>query len=139
MLIDRHHDRLGSRPSFLAVASMMRLFAWWGTTQSTSADRVRRPPGFGEHRGEVHDRVAEHLLALHPELAHRARGGNAAVDEQQIVVPSRRRGAWCEDAAILASSAFRRSAPAPSPKRTQVVRSSQSSRRLNVSDPITRA
>ena len=93
-----------------------------------------------EHRGEVGDRVAEHLLALHPELADRAGGRDAAVDIEQIVVAPVGVEPGGEDARGRSpSSASSTTAPAPSPNRTQVARSSQSRIRLNVSEPITSA
>ena len=93
-----------------------------------------------EHVGEVDDRVAEHLLALHPQLADRAGGRDAAVDIEQVVVAAVGVEPGGEDARDRsASSAFSTTAPAPSPNRTQVVRSSQSRIRLNVSEPITSA
>ena len=54
-----------------------------------------------EHVGEVDDRVAEHLLALHPQLADRAGGRDAAVDIEQVVVAAVGVEPGGEDAAIL--------------------------------------
>ena len=132
----------GGRPSLRAVASRMRALAWCGTTQSTSAGV--EPGGvehLAQHRGEIDDGVAEHLRALHPQLADRAGGRGAAIDIEQVVVAPVGVEPGGEDAAavlaVLAPSST--TAPAPSPNSTQVVRSSQSRMRLNVSAPITSA
>ncbi len=64
---------------------------------------------------------------------------NAAVDEEEVVVAAVGVEAGGENARSSVSSALTTTAPAPSPNRTQVARSSQSRMRLNVSEPITSA
>ena len=70
-----------------ATPSRMRWLAWWGMNQSTSASvdagaRRRRL----DRLGDVDHRVAEHLVALHAQLADRAGGRGAAVDVEQILL-----------------------------------------------------
>ena len=55
---------------------------------------------FVQHVGEIDDRVAEHLAALHPQLADGAGGRGAAVDEQQVVVAAVGVELGGEDAAV---------------------------------------
>ncbi len=97
-----------------------------------------------DHVGHHADRVPEHLLALHAQVADRHRRRGAAVDEELGAVAPVGPEARGDDAGRV--EARRRSprasstiAPAPSPNRTQVVRSLQSRMREKVSAPITSA
>ena len=89
-------------------------------------------------------RVAEHLLALHPQIADGAGRGRPAIDIEQVVMRAvgvemgREHAALRRPAALVASRSST-TAPAPSPNSTQVPRSVQSRSREKVSAPITSA
>ena len=63
------------------MASMMRRLAWCGISQSTSRlDQPVRRQRLVDPGGELGDRVAEHLLAGHAQLAALAVRAGAAID-----------------------------------------------------------
>ena len=76
-----------------------------GLVRDDPVDFVRRVAGrlerLAEDGGKVGHRVAEHLLALHSELADRPGGRGAAVDIEQLIVAAVGMELGREDSAIL--------------------------------------
>src|SRR5437868_8087968 len=126
-------------PSFLAVASRIRAFAWCGTTQSTSADV--KPAAASTSLSTSARLMTAWRKTSRPFIRSLPTvpvvDGPPSTNSRSLCRPS----AWSRVARMprSLSSAPSTSAPAPSPNSTQVARSSQSSRRLNVSAPITSA
>ena len=85
------------------------------------------------------DRVAEHQIALHPQMPGGPGRADAAIDVKQVaILPSLFRSVqgMPRSAEVPAASvASSTTAPAPSPNSTQVPRSVQSMIRLKVSAP----
>ena len=100
--------------------------------------------GGGDRLGDIDHGVAEHLVALHPQVADRAGRRGAAVDIEQVLLGAVAAQGEAQQAAVGRWSpplrpAPRTTAPAPSPNSTQVPRSVQSISRVMVSAPMTRA
>ena len=97
-----------------------------------------------DYVGHHADGVAEHFLALHPQMAGGLSGGRARrrhkawrdAGRRSEAERRSRRGRAMAPSPSCASSTM---APAPSPNSTQVVRSFQSRMREKVSAPITSA
>ena len=130
----------GGRPSFLAVPCMMRKLAWWGMSQSTSAAVL---PAFSSTaRAVLSSRLTASLKTACPSMC--SRGVPSAwppltwpgTQRMSTCLPSACKSVARMPGVSLASST---TAPAPSPKSTQVVRSLKSRMRLNTSAPMTRA
>src|SRR5690625_24818 len=130
-----------SSPSFWRAASMMRRFAWWGTNRLMSAGS--RPAFSTASRVDVSMTRTANLNTSRPFM----------YSESASSVPSGRRVPmlrWCRWRAPLPSApvtidfrpyrsgtASTTAAPAPSPNRTAVERSSQSTIFVSASAPIT--
>ena len=130
----------GGRPSFLRGGvedARVRL------VRHDPVDVVRGQSGrlqhLVQHGGEVDDRVAEHLAALHPAACRPCRWSTARHRQTEGRCGGRRHGAGWRGCRLRSPLRPSTSAPAPSPNRTQVARSSQSRMRLKVSAPITSA
>ncbi|PAV68946.1 hypothetical protein WR25_16046 [Diploscapter pachys] len=83
------HDDLLRRQAELAAGRLEN--AGIGLMRHDPIDRRRRQAGdiqrFLQHRRQIDDGVAEHLAALHAQLADGASGRRTAIDIEQFVVP----------------------------------------------------
>ena len=115
----------------LPIASMMRRLAWCGTSQSHVARRSAHWPPAPRPTASASlvDGVAEHLAAVHDQVARPVGPADRAVDIQDVAESALGVQMGGQDARARRcrspGPARRNTAPAPSPNSTQVPRSCQ--------------